>query len=1016
MFFKDLCELAQRFLVRGVLYAAVAGLVIPSPLQAQNSVGDANSTLQNLNLNDLANRLGSSANDSQTNAPSVESQTNVLRPNLPYQYPLPQSDLEKYYSQRAGADLKQFGYDSFGRPSSVTTRQMGALQDTYILGSGDTVNVSLVGQENTNLTARVDRDGNLQLPKLPPIPAAGRRLADVRSDIERQVKTAYLATQVFVSVGAVRQISVLVSGEVAAPGTIVLNALNSPIDALLLAGGVKKTGSLRHIVIVRGDKRIPVDLYVALAGKGTLNVSLADGDRIVVPPLSDTVAITGDVTRPGIYEIGPGAKSVSSTNLLAFAGGFMHGGTPRLSVLKVNSSGAQLFQPANARSVSLGKGDILFVEPQPGPEHGRVALSGQVRSPGIFDLTRAPTLRALLGSPDVYEEQPYMVFAAISRRDPKTLARTLIPFAPAKVVQGTFDLPLQDDDIVRVFSVPEVRILAAQLKAEDNARNPESRDLRTVQQTTQYVQNPNTPQQQGTGTLNGSGGTVGAALAGNTSASGGMQAPPYSAYGQGAYTYDQYGQVSGINGAPAQTSVLPDQSRGVGIFAGTQTLAQGQTQPNAAAGNYGNPPNTATQFYPAYPSNLTPLPPGSQGYQPSYPGQPVQAQAGQGVPPGVQQGLPMYSNQAPPPQYDPTQQPFSRNNLVFDLGDPSLRSQLANYRVTLLGAVAVTGDYLAAPGVGLDSLVEAAGGLTRTADLTSIEVTSTDFDTQTGKATTTRTDFSVAPAQLGKIALRSRDVIRFRDVYSDRDHGQVVVRGQVRFPGSFDLLRGERLSSLLARAGGLTDIAYPAGAVFTRESAARAEEDGYRRAAEELEREFTVLVSSSDQASVVSPQGVQFIRETIQRLQTAQGVGRISVDADPVSLGAHPSRDTVLEPGDFLFIPRRPNSVSVTGEVLSAGSYLFSSGEGAKHYIRLAGGYALGADRSRTFVLMPDGTAQPINGSLLAFRGAQVVPGATIIVPRNLEPFRLRRFVIDLSQIFSQLAVSAASIAVIQKG
>src|SRR5262249_2420361 len=163
---------------------------------------------------------------------------------------------------------------------------------------------------------------------------------------------------------------------------------------------------------------------------------------------------------------------------------------------------------------------------------------------------------------------------------------------------------------------------------------------------------------------------------------------------------------------------------------------------------------------------------------------------------------------------------------------------------------------------GLDSLVEAAGGMTIVADLTSIEVTSTIYDQATGRANTTRTAFSVGANQLGKIALHSRDVVRFRDVYSDRDGGQVVMRGPVRFPASFDILRGERLSSLLARAGGLTDIAYPSGAVFTRESAARAEEDGYRRAAEELEREFTVLVSSSD--SPVSPQGVQFIRDTIQ--------------------------------------------------------------------------------------------------------------------------------------------------------
>ncbi|HXZ68280.1 MAG TPA: SLBB domain-containing protein, partial [Alphaproteobacteria bacterium] len=797
---------------------------------------------------------------------------------------------------------------------------MGALQDTYILGVGDNLNVSLIGQQNNVLNATVNRDGNVQLPKLPPIAAAGRRLGDVRTEIEARVRTAYLATQVYVSVGAVRQVSVLVSGEVLAPGAVSVSALNSPIDAILLAGGVKKTGSLRQVKIIRGDKTIPIDLYAALTSSSTkLNTSVADGDRIIVPPINETAAIAGDVPRPGIFEMAPSASSISVESLLTLGGRFSRGGTPRLSILRVASDGTQVLEPVKGLSGVLHRGDILFVAPQSAPEHGRVALSGQVRNPGTFDLSRAPTLRTLLGSPNVYEEQPYMVFAAISRRDPQTLARVIVPFAPAQVLQGTFDLPLQDDDIVRVFSVAEVRVLAAQLRAEDDARNPAIRDLRTSQS--------------GAGAGQSRGGTVGAALAGQNNQ--GLSGGGTASAGAGA-TPQSGTSVSGLAGVPAQTNVLPQQPSGAYVPnqpSGVGALAYGANQPYGGAYPQGQAQQQGQNVQPmgtyssqAYPFGYQYQAPGYQGYPPpayyqGYPQYPAFQQPGYPYPPfqgapymrgggpaDAVQGLPMYKAQRP--AYDPKLQPFSRNNLVFDLSDPSIRSQLANYRVSLLGAVHVTGDYLAAPGVGLDSLVEAAGGLTITADLTSIEVTSTIYDQQSGQANTTRTSFSAAPSQLGKIALHSRDVIRFRDVYSDRDAGQVVLRGQVRFPGSFDILRGERLSSLLARAGGLTDISYPAGAVFTRESAARAEEDGYRRAAEELEREFTVLVSSSDQATSVSPQGVQFIRETIERLQTAQGVGRISVDADPVSIAAHPSRDMVLEPGDFLFVPRRPNSVS----------------------------------------------------------------------------------------------------------
>jgi protein involved in polysaccharide export with SLBB domain len=355
---------------------------------------------------------------------------------------------------------------------------------------------------------------------------------------------------------------------------------------------------------------------------------------------------------------------------------------------------------------------------------------------------------------------------------------------------------------------------------------------------------------------------------------------------------------------------------------------------------------------------------------------------------------------------------LTSRTLIVDLRDPAVRNRLASFRTSVLGAIQLPGDYLVAPGVGLDAVVGAVGGLTIQADLTGVEITSTIYDAAAGLAKTSRTSFNLAQDQLERIKVQPGDVVRVRELFSERDSGQVIVRGQVRFPGKFDLLRGERLSSVLARAGGLTDIAYPYGAVFTRRSAARAEEDGYRRAAQELERQFTVLVSDTQN---ISPQGVQFIRDTIERLQSAEGVGRVSVESDPARLAARPERDTILEPDDFIFIPRRPNSVSVTGEVLSAGSYMFATGRSGSHYVKLAGGYAPASDRGRTFVLMPDGTARPLHGSILSFGGAEIVPGATVIVPRDLRPFQFRQLALDLTQIISQLAVSAASIAVISR-
>jgi protein involved in polysaccharide export with SLBB domain len=904
-----------------------------------------------------------------TTPPPEQGQPKILKPNFPAAYRIPPGPLEKVYSKRAGTDLRQFGYESFGRPSEVTQRQTGALQDTYLLGPGDQIVVDIRGQESQSYRVSVNRDGTVILPRLKPVLAGGRRLGEFRADLEQRIAEAFVATQAFITVGAVRQLSVFVAGEVNAPGSITVNALNSPIDALLLAGGIKKSGSLRNIIIERGSERIPFDLYGVLAGISVpLEASLADGDKIIVPPTGPTVAIVGEVARPGIFELAPTASAIGAQALIELAGGHLVGGAKRLTVLRVHPDGTEAFEPGATQSgTSLHKSEILFVLPAANVARGRLALEGQVRIPGSYDLSRTPTLRALLASPDALEEDPFVLFAVISRKDPVTLSRTLIPFAPIQIVRGQFDLDLQDDDVVRIFSAREIRDLVSDLSIEQANRDLSNQDLRTLRSVRLRSQQPGQPQTGGTtqpGTASPNQqlpqGTVGAALAGQVS---------------------QIGQV----GIQQQQQQRQQQSAGEQVYPGYapgQQIQGGESQP------------------------LQPGQTAPQGVQLPYPQDGDLAPEDRLIP--LEEGA--YPDRMRVPAY-PQRRELTSRTLMVDLRDPTVRNKLADYRTSVIGAIELPGEYLIAPGVGLDAVIGAVGGLTIAADLTGVEITSTAYDSTAGVAKTSRTSFNLARDQLERITIQPGDVVRIRELFSERDGGQIIVRGQVRFPGKFDLLRGERLSSVLARAGGFTEIAYPYGAVFTRRSAARAEEDGYRRAAQELERQFTVLVADQN----VSPQGIQFIRDTIYRLQEAEGVGRVSVEADTAKLAARPERDTILEPDDFLFIPRRPNAVSVTGEVLSAGSYLFASGSGGAHYINLAGGFGPAADRGRTFVLMPDGTARPLFSSIFSFSPSSVVPGATVIVPRDLKPFKFRQLALDLSQIFSQLAVSAASIAVISR-
>ena len=164
----------------------------------------------------------------------------------------------------------------------------------------------------------------------------------------------------------------------------------------------------------------------------------------------------------------------------------------------------------------------------------------------------------------------------------------------------------------------------------------------------------------------------------------------------------------------------------------------------------------------------------------------------------------------------------------------------------------------------------------------------------------------------------------------------MTIAGQVRYPGTFDITRGERLSSLLMRAGGLTDEAYPFGTVFTRQSASLQEADGNQRTARLLED--NIATAATLPATLINPSGLQYVENIAQALRTAPALGRISVTADPVILATRPESDILLEAGDTIYVPKRPSTVTVTGEVLNNGAFAYKPGLTVSDYIRLAGG------------------------------------------------------------------------------
>lgn len=136
---------------------------------------------------------------------------------------------------------------------------------------------------------------------------------------------------------------------------------------------------------------------------------------------------------------------------------------------------------------------------------------------------------------------------------------------------------------------------------------------------------------------------------------------------------------------------------------------------------------------------------------------------------------------------------------------------------------------------------------------------------------------------------------------------------------------------------------------------------------------------------------------------------------NPKELAEHPELDLVMEPGDQLFVPRRPSSVVVAGEVMSAGGIQYRADRSVADYIALAGGISEIADEDHIFVIQPDGTAVQVTGHSWLSDPPKLQPGSVVVVPRSLRHFTWDTVLEDVVQVGSQLAITAASLAIISR-
>ena len=291
-----------------------------------------------------------------------------------------------------------FGYDYFRKDISFFDNIPAPVD--YKLGPGDEVIVSLWGETNYRDSLIIDKNGMIFFDNIGfinlsnhTIESAEIVLSEELSKIYSTLKNKDNPTKLMLSLGKLKSMNIYFSGHIKSPGINLVHPFSDVFSAIIQAGGIKESGSLRNIQLIRNGLVIEtIDFYTFfMEGKNNFsNTKIIDGDVIHIPDVARRVLIDGEVNRPGFYE---SVEGESVKNLIAYASGFTSEASSKITIKTIiplenrisddNARSSQNINVKNFELVFLNNGDELNVNTI-GDVASTVEVLGRVKNPGEY--------------------------------------------------------------------------------------------------------------------------------------------------------------------------------------------------------------------------------------------------------------------------------------------------------------------------------------------------------------------------------------------------------------------------------------------------------------------------------------------------------------------------------------------------------------------------------------------------------------------------------------------------------
>ena len=359
-----------------------------------------------------------------------------------------------------------YGHDFFTSSGFDIIPSFNApVPESYVLGPGDEVIIDIWGASTSSVIATIENDGSIPIEGLGPVFIAGQTIESAQTTLKAALSKIISdlggsdpQSNLRVSVGEIKGVTVNVVGEVNLPGMYTLPSLSSIMSAIYMADGIKQTASVRKIKLYRSGQEVTTfDLYdFIFEGKYDENLRLQDNDIISVEGAGKLVKVSGAVNRPMNYEM---KDDQTLADVLEYALGFKYNAvTENIHLERISSNLGLAYdiQESQYGSFQLENGDKITVKENRALFENRVTINGAVMYPGSYSISDGiSTVGSLIEAAGGLLENAYKERGQINRMD-EDRQRVFVSFKVTDVLAGS-DINLVREDTVRIYTLDELK-------------------------------------------------------------------------------------------------------------------------------------------------------------------------------------------------------------------------------------------------------------------------------------------------------------------------------------------------------------------------------------------------------------------------------------------------------------------------------------------------------------------------------------------------------------------------------